>query len=115
MKAGRELDAYEKWAEESHAAWMRRIDVFVAEKVMGFAVGGNWEDLPEYSTQIADAWLVLKKLEYEPYTLHRRILDYNDGSLVSVYYMFRCTIGPASVEEITAPLAICLSALKAME
>lgn len=83
-KAGRELDVYEKWANKTHDMWMRRVDVFVAEKVMGIRIQdgnpcshagclshvshpcegcGRWHPslVPHYSTQIADAKIASDK------------------------------------------------------
>ena len=108
MKAGRELDA------------------LIAERVMGemWGVGPNLEDtLPHFSTQIADAWLVVDKLgEMGWYVTLFRTRCY--WKVVLGHYPYEAVpeikkhnpethegIGPY----IEAPLAICLAALKAVE
>jgi hypothetical protein len=108
MKAGRELDA------------------LVAEKVMGYrqAEDGSWFlpgistgfglwELPEYSTSIADAWLVVEKLKlFKGFCLRQR----NDGMWDSVRYG-KWADGfddQIVVGKTTAPHAICLAALKAV-
>ena len=106
MKTDR--DVYEKWAEESHAAWMRRIDVFVAEKVMGWVQETlEWgvSQLPHYSTQIADAWLVVEKLKER--------FDIEISCNVQGWTMYVYNDTYSGIYAPTAPLAICLAALKA--
>lgn len=104
MKAGRELDA------------------LIAEKVMGLNVQqttigdavcsrvltyGGWAVLREYSGSLDEAWQVVEKMPY-PMTIHR----YPDG-------VYEVTIMMSEFHVIeyaaTAPLAICLAALNAME
>jgi hypothetical protein len=101
MKAGRELDA------------------LIAEKVMGFdkrivskVDGMPYADVLHYSTQIADAWLVVEKFP------NVAIFGPNDSWLVrfsdddgSIYT--HPVDEPARAD--TAPLAICLAALKAVD
>jgi len=92
MKAGRELDA------------------LIAERVMGemWGVGPNLEDtLPHYSTQIADAWLVVEKMR--PY-----FEIYCDGGGWVARFGW-ADAGTLAAYADTAPLAICLAALKAVE
>ena len=117
MKAGRELDA------------------LIAEKVLGLSgvrdgkswlYGDNWTHnkegvlclVPHYSTQIADAWLVVEKLHNDSVGIIR--VSNGDGD------SYDCDILPYLPKEmdgcshahITAeswPLAICLAALKAVE
>ena len=117
MKTDR--DVYEKWAEESHAAWMRRIDVFVAEKVMGIESHGGIVHpieldhdqvatrVPAYSTQIADAWLVVEKLKER--------FDIEISCNVQGWTMYVYNDTYSGIYAATAPLAICLAALKATE
>ena len=106
MKAGRELDA------------------LIAEKVMGLAgvrdgkswlYGDNWTYhkkgvlclVPHYSTQIADAWLVVEK--FFKFSLG------SDGLI----YLCKFADAPNKNWSLgtgdTAPLAICLAALKEVE
>ena len=108
MKAGRELDA------------------LIAEKVMGFdkefvvsrVDGLPYAEVPHYSTQIQDAWLVVEKLHNDSVGIIR--VSNGDGD------SYDCDILPYLPKEmegcshahITAeswPLAICLAALKAGE
>ena len=114
MKTDR--DVYEKWAEESHAAWMRRIDVFVAEKVMGWSkhsVVWYIDDKPfrisdfSPSTQIADAWLVVEKLKER--------FDIEISCNVQGWTMYVYNDTYSGIYAPAAPLAICLAALKAVE
>jgi hypothetical protein len=118
MKAGRELDA------------------LVAEKVMGYrqAEDGSWFlpgistglglwELPEYSTSIADAWLVLEQLRAYENTEERvfvRIESCPDGEWdcgLTAWDDCNHEIGidyTRSVRASTIELAICLAALNAM-
>jgi hypothetical protein len=102
MKAGRELDA------------------LIAEKVMGTNVfdfkglPSYWDanirrDIPHYSTNIADAWLVVEKLVKQCYQFG--LANESDGK----YFCSLFFDGAGTFEESaeTAPLAICLAALKA--
>lgn len=101
MKAGRELDG------------------LIAEKVMGLKVYGQFHEtnrgvrihVPRYSTNIEDAWLVVEKLKDKVDigffndslgNWNCKILDKSDWSLTEI-------------EAETAPLAICLAALKAVD
>ena len=89
----------------------REIDALIAEKVMGWpknSVVWYIDDKPfrisdfSPSTQIADAWLVVEKIKRE----NLQIVWDIDGWFVSSIY---ADTGFAP----TAPLAICLAALKA--
>ena len=107
MKAGRELDA------------------LIAEKVMGKPV--KWGKTPttkypiavaHYSTQIADAWLVVEKMEEHNdivlFDIVRKTHVYNE---LYWFARFRTVLveRPNSITKAdTAPLAICLAALKAV-
>jgi hypothetical protein len=121
----------------------RELDKLIAERVMGQTVGRknfdgfggragdpiiltpggpyNWEECPDYSTDIAAAWEVVEKLLAEP----------GKGFEISVGHMFKrhkdksetkyweCFIEDEKerrfIEEAdTAPHAICLAALKAV-
>ena len=114
MKAGRELDALiaEKvmgsdrdWRKylELRPSWARG-DKLTDDEYMVVLLGG---ELPHYSTQIADAWLVVEQhqdaeIEHE-YGGHTRVVLNKAG------------VGWFSAFADTAPLAICLSALKASD
>lgn len=93
----------------------REIDKLVAEKVMGWELSADGKTLispqegrydaslctyPEYSTNIEEAWKVVKK--FGCVDIH---LD-NDGCRVRIYEEL---ISSATAE--SAPMAICLSAL----
>lgn len=111
----------------------RELDAKVAELVMGYElikirdiyVEGAWngdnpdslielphqEKLPHYSTDIAAAWKVVEKFSFD-------LKDWN-GCGEEDYRGYTCKLydGRTQVEETadTAPLAICLAALKAVE
>jgi hypothetical protein len=116
MKAGRELDA------------------LIAEKVMGIETeyrkpcpsderdwlmvkgGGRYEFVPSYSTDIKCAWLVVEKLRRQGIFLS--VIPQIDNYAVYVW----SNVGESdkyntyplgTLEAETAPLAICLAALKA--
>ncbi len=96
MKAGRELDA------------------LIAEKVMddmlaGIRLDGSpmFDDIPHYSTQIADAWLVVEKLKEE--------FDFDISYSKQGWTMYVYNDTYSGIYADTAPLAICLAALKAVE
>ena len=98
MKAGRELDA------------------LIAEKVMGliFRKRGGCpkfdDDVPHYSTRIQDAWLAVEKM-WEIGCFHIALIQTDDG--------YECDFDDMrdthSAAADTAPLAISLAALKAVE
>jgi len=112
MKAGRELDA------------------LIAEKVMDEKIGsghrsmivhGPFEEcdcishdeagvLPRYSTQIADAWLVVEKMRERSF---RWVIN-SENHNWDIYLEDR-RMGRGEGHTTTAPLAICLAALNAME
>ena len=117
----------------------RELDALIAEKVMGLAgvrdgkswlYGDNWTYhkkgvlclVPHYSTQIADAWQVAEKMwplvQGGGYGTYRVLLNRRDGDNK---YVCEFAIDPdggwsthARAEAPTAPLAICLAALKAV-
>ena len=117
MKAGRELDA------------------LIAEKVMGFKLvaeeveigkpmhelfrapngrGYYHYQLPRYSTNIADAWEVVEKLVSTPGPNgdhHSVRVDYSGDAVVVIDENEDWQV--SAIAE-TAPLAICLTALKAV-
>ena len=127
------MNEYEKWADESQAAWMRRVSMFVAEKVMGWTrvcistrpanevkeSGFIWKDKDgeiaapwnwNPAELIADAWLVVEKM-WEIGCFHIALIQTDDG--------YECDFDDMrdthSAAADTAPLAISLAALKAVE
>lgn len=102
----------------------RELDALVAEKVMGWAPRdagagdrliyvGAWahcESLPHYSTDIAAAWQVVEKLAADGLYVHvGYCLGRTEASVNSPLDIIDNAYAP------TAPLAICLAALKALE
>jgi hypothetical protein len=113
---------------------LRKIDRLVAEKVMGFETEGfEWskgtmqfvykdtgaalitKNIPYYSSNIADAWQVVEKLRSryvyidltnndDLYCCELMEQDWENESRYFTYY----------TDAETAPLAICLAALKAV-
>lgn len=99
MKAGRELDA------------------LVADKIMGLKVYGQFHEndrgvrihVPRYSTNIEDAWKVVEKMENtHRFSLHRTVKE--NGWQV-IFWDIETDAHRSLVAE-TAPLAICLAALR---
>ncbi len=121
MKAGRELDA------------------LIAEKVMGWKRGDiYWHpyqfanpvdltDTPKYSTSIADAWLVVEKMDQWSFDVSRHHQESEKGKRRGIWYQARvmifgkvnwerdCWKGAFDSVGETAPHAICLAALKAVD
>jgi len=102
----------------------RELDAKIAERLMGFTDvipiptgvyegsehGGVWTEIPRYSTDIAEAWKVVEKVKDL----------WPDIEWIHKENIWRVTMmvsGPDFIEEEagTAPLAICLAALKATE
>mgnify|MGYP001398960151 CR=1 FL=1 len=105
----------------------RELDARIAEHVMGWtdvrlycansgdpealgtAPGKNWREVvPDYSTDISAAWLVVQKLGARGFMMHK--------SVVGNYWRARFDIPVLAMEEPyvlaeTAPLAICRAAL----
>lgn len=89
----------------------RRIDLLVAEKLMGIHPFDVREGFVRcYSVNIADAWHVVEKMtkEWPDYSIS------TDGNGWMVSWGFDGYGWPDVAAE-TAPLAICLAALKACE
>lgn len=105
------------------------IDELVAKKVMGWIkppetsilksmwvetpIGAVHPQLPKFSTNIQDAWLVVEKFDF--YTIER-VTGYGDGFYkvnVSVAQIDG-TYSDIEVQAPTAPMAICIAALKAV-
>lgn len=95
----------------------RELDALIAEKVMGFTVKGGlpisaWP--PHYSADIAAAWEVVKKMGRHEISIHMRS-DSNTDRVTKRYYIMDYTCRALLAEANTAPHAICLAALKAIE
>ncbi len=96
------------------------LDALVAEKVLGYSIkGGNRYDqdwyLKEYSSRIADAWEIVESFEgYARFaiTLVEMPTRYH-ASVVRHFGLGEFKTYDAEAD--TAPHAICLAALKAME
>lgn len=113
----------------------RELDALIAEKVMGWkldyefadSIGAptvpalrdqydEWGMLPEFSTDISAAWQVVKRLADSGFNVTiSRVLDWRDK-----YECYLVKENWRDDERIckgadTAPLAICLAALKAVE
>ena len=109
MKAGRELDA--KIHKEIFGHEIEICPMHHSHSCCG-------RNLPNYSTQIADAWLVVEKLAKENYGFGiyiTTIIDLDGGLHDNWGCYFENDDFEWEVEEETAPLAICLAALKAVE
>ena len=105
----------------------RPLDALIADKVMRLYVDAHvmyaahcpdtnccdGEPIPEYSTDIAAAWLVVETLQSGPHYKFVHIAVY-DGqwSCWTEHVAGDPPIGLCSAD--TAPLAICLAALKAV-
>ncbi len=121
----------------------RELDALIAERVMGFIriditindeqkplVTKEWLDewdgelsdaywwgrdiyqsVPHYSTQIADAWLVVEKLRSE--SIAMVVSTYGAREYSSCHFLYK-GVCSETYWAATAPLAICLAALKAM-
>ncbi len=102
----------------------REIDALIAEKVMGLVVSDGitteWDDVPHYSTDIAAAWEVYQrcfwygKTKYQPgdclVVCHNPYCETKEEYWVAYmdYDHLECF-----TRADTAPMAICLAALKA--
>lgn len=86
---------------------------------LAFAEGYRHPKLKHYSTQIADAWLVVEKLEEHEDTILFGITRKSEvASDLQWFARFRKVLGNHHdyvARADTAPLAICLAALKAVE
>jgi hypothetical protein len=115
MEAGQELDAL---VAEKVMGWTNLFPVDT-HAILGSRTGinarGNRHQLPSYSTDIAAAWAVVEKLMMQdiwiamcPYSFHAQPV----GWFVE-YFIDKDKKG-GEIEAATAPLAICLAALKAV-
>ena len=100
----------------------RKLDALIAEKVMGLIFRKKEgypkfdDDVPYYSTRIEDAWLVVEKLREMGAWINVSIGTHK------MFWECRGIINEGKDNEVrfinhapTAPLAICLAALKAIE
>jgi hypothetical protein len=103
---------------------LREINWFVAEKVMNWHVWENedgelmvtkgygcYSHCPSFSTNIADAWQAVEKLSKDGFDFQvwrEKNGKYNVEFTKDFFYSF------GFAESETAPLAICLAALKAV-
>jgi Phage ABA sandwich domain len=97
---------------------LREIDRLVAEKVMGLKIDDYYFVLDEkglregellnYSTNIEDAWQVVEKLDVEEFSISKFGKEY--------HVWVETELGGEGflIKSKTAPLAICLAALKAV-
>lgn len=108
MSGSRELDA--RIAE--HVMGWTDVRLYFANsgdpEALGTAPGNGREVVPDYSTDIAAAWLVVQKLGARGFMMHK--------SVVGNYWRARFDIPVLAMEEPyvlaeTAPLAICQAAL----
>lgn len=97
----------------------REIDIKIAEHVFGYEIGPDgrarkdrtykWSFVPPYSTNIADAWLVVEKMRESE--LYLKLEDFSAG--------FRCEFITCDCElegmarKYQAPMSICIAALNA--
>ena len=113
----------------------RELDALIAEKVMGLTLGPapmsanfeitcvklgdhEWRNISYYSTEIGAAWEVVEKLRGAGWTFHVDDVGFNDATEGEWRVMFtEATTGNEHVfaDGKTAPHAICLAALKAVE
>lgn len=128
MRNDLELPAFRSITGENMKAG-RELDRLIAEKVMHLPNIRNWdcgyvygpehgEDVPRYSTDIAAAWQVVEKLtKSENIDLEIIPSAFHNECSVSVGFLDDCgdACGPFYFTEESAPHAICLAALKAIE
>lgn len=114
----------------------RELDALIAEKVMGWALvsnqkankagwwglapGSSLMPLPYYSLSISDAWEVVEKLEEKGITMDMGQV-WNGGEWMWAIQFQKIHLMTGQVDHYrqeyanTAPLAICLAALKVMD
>ncbi|MES1047209.1 hypothetical protein FOA22_22405 [Heyndrickxia oleronia] len=107
----------------------REIDKLVAENVMGWKTRKRyeinkriyeyafqninhsdhiiWFDLPEFSANIKDAWLVVEKLDFDV-----KVTKYENSAGYQCHVFIPSNVQMVFAE--TAPMAICKAALKAV-
>jgi Phage ABA sandwich domain len=100
---------------------LREIDRLVAEKVMGLKIDDYYFVLDEkglregellnYSTNIEDAWRVVERFDKTDF---RVIRNYSGNYSAGLMYWNKDTMVKFEAKAETAPLAICLAALKSV-
>jgi hypothetical protein len=103
---------------------LREIDRLVAEKVMGLKIDDYYFVLDEkglregellnYSTNIEDAWRVVEKLKNTGDVLIAKDFDDNQWEVEITIWQNESIHKHFVVKAETAPLAICLAALKSV-
>lgn len=109
----------------------RKLDALVAEKIMGWQVRwvnvkrypapypkckwgmGGWSNCPEFSHSMEDAWLVVEKMRAGGWHISICTPRPDSGVLVHMDDLKDRFQWTAVGHSVTAPLAICLAALKA--
>ena len=115
MKAGRNLDALVArmvvgWTWDDVSAWAPGRSRYARN-----LPGREWEFLPHYSTDMAAAWELVERFDTAEV---RRV--YKPGSRRGDFYWIASLTGPKAgafgdASAATAPLAICLAALDAVD
>ncbi|CEH28850.1 hypothetical protein AM501_27405 [Aneurinibacillus migulanus] len=111
MKAGRELDIL---VAEKVMGWFWENEILVSpigdekRQRVGVYINGIPHLLPKYSTDMADAWKVLERMQDR---YQRGLMPTSFGTWVCRGYLPETAKIQVQAE---APLAICLSALKAV-
>ena len=88
----------------------RAIDALIAEHVFEIIMPPNSEYIRNYSTSIADAWLVVEKMG----CIATSENTWDLFNIIKTPEGFDASFGHFSVEVEDAPLAICLAALKSL-
>lgn len=95
-----------------------KLDIMIAEKIMGFAIKNT--ELPLYSTNISDAWMVVEKITEllsEPELAIQQ--DKSSGYKILWWVTFSgdrmSSLGrPKWTSSNTLPYAICIAALRSL-
>lgn len=108
---------------------LRKIDLEIAEKVMGWQwfpdIRGTGQEIldivPHYTTDISAAWQVVNEIledddmDEDPFSLHRSYSN-KAGAPFNFWKCTICLCGQSySYQAQTAPLAICLAALNVLK
>lgn len=100
----------------------RELDALVAKKVMGIKNADydhDGTDVPKpYSSDIAAAWQVVEKLHTQNWSVHLDCSEYLGEDCGGCDIRVECKVGARGrfyADASTAPHAICLAALKAVE
>jgi hypothetical protein len=132
MNAGRELDALihekvfgmtVKKVPAGNYVFRDDLDRFVITEIEEYVTDMAETDerdacefvVPDYSTSIADAWLVVEKMREREATIKMRVYGHRNGTWtvgISWYHVHGHDGKPVIADSL--PLAICLAALKAV-